>query len=293
LGNLVVIGGRVTLFDCIEFSEALRWIDVASELAFTYIDLIDHCQPGLACWLLNEWLACSGDYDAVPVLRFYAVYRALVRAKVAAIRHQQDGPDDGQTDGYLALAERLIAPRSPRLIITHGVAGCGKTRTSREVLLADEAAATIRLRSDVERKRLFGLGAAANSGSPVGGGIYSGDASERTYQRLAELACSVLAAGWSVIVDAAFLERRRRESFRQLATAAGAAFFIVAPSATPGELAARVRARRAKGYDASEADVDVLARQLACVEALGDDERAHLLPARRFRSGQPRHRPQA
>jgi aminoglycoside phosphotransferase family enzyme len=92
LGNLVVIDGRVTLFDCIEFSEALRWIDVASELAFTYIDLLDHRQPGLACWLLNEWLTCSGDYDAAQVLRFYAVYRALVRAKVAAIRSRQDGP---------------------------------------------------------------------------------------------------------------------------------------------------------------------------------------------------------
>jgi hypothetical protein len=279
LGNLVVIDGRVTLFDCIEFSEALRWIDVASEIAFTYIDLLDHRQPGLACWLLNEWLACSGDYDAVPMLRFYAVYRALVRSKVAAIRNRQDGADDGQAAGYLALAERLVAPPPPRLIITHGVAGCGKTRASRDLLLADAAAATIRLRSDVERKRLFGLAAAADSGSPVDGGIYSGDASERTYERLAELARGLLAAGWSVIVDAAFLERRRRASFRHLATGAGAAFFIVAPAATPGELAARVSRRIARRHDASEADLNVLARQLAHVEALADDERAQLLPA--------------
>ena len=293
LGNLVVIEGRVTLFDCIEFSEALRWIDVASELAFTYIDLLDHHQPGLACWLLNEWLACSGDHDAVPVLRFYAVYRALVRAKVATIRNRQDGPDDGQADGYLALAERLAVPPPPRLIITHGVTGCGKTRASRNLLLADAAAETVRLRSDVERKRLFGLATTADSGSPVDGGIYTGDASERTYERLAELARRMLAAGWSVIVDAAFLERRRRETFRQLAADACAAFFIVAPSATHGELAARVRGRRAKGRDASEADLNVLARQLARVEALGDDERAHLLPARHSRSGQPHRRPQA
>ncbi|EXI91553.1 MAG: putative protein, probably involved in trehalose biosynthesis [Candidatus Accumulibacter sp. BA-94] len=290
LGNLVVIDGRVTLFDCIEFSEALRWIDVASELAFTYIDLLDHRQPGLACWLINEWLTCSGDYDAAQVLRFYAVYRALVRAKVAAIRSRQDGPDDGQADGYLALAERLIVPPPPRLIITHGVAGCGKTRASRDLLLTDDAAATLRLRSDVERKRLFGLAARADSGSPVGGGIYSGDASERTYGRLCELARGLLAAGWSVIVDAAFLERRRREAFHHLATEAGAAFFIVAPSATRGQLAARVRRRLAKGHDASEADLSVLAGQLAHIEALGDDERAHLLPGRRPRPGQPHGR---
>jgi aminoglycoside phosphotransferase family enzyme/predicted kinase len=290
LGNLVVIDGRVTLFDCIEFSEALRWIDVASELAFTYIDLLDHRQPGLACWLLNEWLTCSGDYDAAQVLRFYAVYRALVRAKVAAIRSRQDGPDDGQAGGYLALAERLIVPPEPRLIITHGVAGCGKTRASRELLLADDAAATLRLRSDVERKRLFGLAASASSGSPMDGGIYSGDASERTYDRLRELARGLLAAGWSVIIDAAFLERRRRESFHRLATDAGAAFFIVAPAATPGQLAARVRGRLAKGHDASEADLSVLAGQLARIEALGDAERAHLLPGRRPGSGEPQGR---
>ncbi|MEF8729361.1 MAG: AAA family ATPase [Accumulibacter sp.] len=293
LGNLVMIDGRVTLFDCIEFSEALRWIDVASEIAFTYIDLLDHRQPGLACWLLNEWLACSGDYDAVPMLRFYAVYRALVRTKVAAIRKRQDGAEDGQADGYLALAERLVAPPPPRLIITHGVAGCGKTRAARDLLLADAAAATVLLRSDVERKRLFGLAAAADSGSPVDGGIYSAAASERTYERLAELARDLLAAGWSVIVDAAFLERRRRASFRQLATGAGAAFFIVAPAASPGQLAARIRGRLAQRRDASEADLNVLARQLARVEALGDDERAQLLPARHTVPGQPHHRLQA
>ncbi|HCV12955.1 MAG TPA: hypothetical protein DGC76_04515 [Candidatus Accumulibacter sp.] len=281
LGNLVLIDGRVTLFDCIEFSEALRWIDVASELAFTYIDLLDHRQPGLACWLLNEWLTCSGDYDAAQVLRFYAVYRALVRAKVAAIRSRQDGPDDGQADGYLALAERLVVPPPPRLIITHGVAGCGKSRASRDLLLADGAAATIRLRSDVERKRLFGLAASGASGSPPDGGIYSSAASERTYRRLAELAEGLLASGWSVIIDAAFLERERRSAFHRLAAAVGAAFFIVSPQATPGQLAARVRGRLAKGRDASEANLSVLFRQLARIEALGEDEREHLLPALR------------
>lgn len=75
LGNLVLIDGRVTLFDCLEFNPALRWIDVASEIAFTYIDLLDHGQPGLAACLLNQWLNDTGDYASVAVLRFYAVYR--------------------------------------------------------------------------------------------------------------------------------------------------------------------------------------------------------------------------
>ncbi len=278
LGNLVLIDGRVTLFDCIEFSEELRWIDVASEVAFLYVDFLDQRQPGLACWLLNEWLARTGDHDAVQVLRFYAVYRALVRAKVAAIRARQANTILEQAQEYLALAERLIEPPAPRLIITHGVAGCGKSRVSRRLLLSDQAAATLRLRSDVERRRLFGIAATSNSNSPIDGGIYAREASELTYQRLHELAQELLAAGWSVIVDAAFLERSRRDAFRALAAQTGVPFFIVAPQATPAQLRARVLRRLAKGHDASEATLPVLEQQLTRIEGLNTDERVYLFP---------------
>jgi hypothetical protein len=122
-------------------------------------------------------------------------------------------PISDQALAYLALAERLVKPPPARLIITHGVAGCGKSRASRRLLLGDQAAATLRLRSDVERKRLFGIAPTASSKSAPGNGIYTRNASDLTYQRLHELASELLAAGWSVIVDAAFLERSRREPF--------------------------------------------------------------------------------
>ncbi|MBL8367939.1 MAG: AAA family ATPase [Candidatus Accumulibacter sp.] len=277
LGNLVLIDDKVRLFDCIEFSEDLRWIDVASEIAFTFIDLVDHDQPGLAGWLVNEWLSCSGDYDAVQVLRFYAVYRALVRAKVAALRARQTNGDSSQARHYLALAEHLAKPPPARLIITHGVAGCGKSRAARRILLHDPEAATLRVRSDVERKRLFDLDATARSGSPVDGGIYASDASELTYARLYALARELLVANWSVIVDAAFLEGNRRDRFRALAAHTNAAFFIVAPQATPAVLRARIRGRLHKGHDASEATLAVLAQQLARTQPLRADERDCLL----------------
>jgi len=85
LGNLVLIGGEVTAFDCIEFNEEFRRIDVASEMAFLWVDLLDHGRPELAAWLLNVWLEIGGDFQALHVFRFYAVYRAMVRAKVAAL----------------------------------------------------------------------------------------------------------------------------------------------------------------------------------------------------------------
>lgn len=266
LGNLVLLDGQVTPFDCIEFSAPLRWIDVASEIAFTYVDLLDRGHPDLAGWLLNEWLAESGDFGAVPVLRFYAAYRAMVRAKVAAL-----GGDAARADDYLGLAETLAAPPPPRLTITFGLSGSGKTTRSSALLRADPRAATLRLRSDVERKRLFRLHALADSRSTADAGIYTADATRRTYAHLADTAASLLAAGWSVIIDAAFLRRDERHAFQALAAAHGARFAILACTAPLDELRHRLQTRRG---DASEATVAILEKQLDWVEALDDSEKA-------------------
>jgi aminoglycoside phosphotransferase family enzyme/predicted kinase len=266
LGNLVLLDGKPTPFDCIEFNDGFRWIDVASELAFTYLDLLDHGKPGLACWLLNEWLIWSGDFGALAVLRFYAVYRAMVRAKVAAIRSQVD-----EAAEYLVMGEALTTTQSPQLAITHGVSGSGKTTVSGLRLLADEHAATIRLRSDVERKRLFGLAPDADSA----GTIYGQEATVRTYARLADLARDALADRWSVIVDAAFLKRAERDAFRALAQSAHVPCTILACAASADELRRRLAARAG---DASEADASILELQLGWLEPLRDDEAAIVRP---------------
>ena len=272
LANLVLTGGKVTMFDCIEFNEDLRWIDVASEIAFTYVDLLAHQRPGLAGWFVNEVLSRSGDYESVQVVQFYAVYRALVRAKVAAIRGQQVADAADQANAYLTMAERLITPRPLRLVITHGVTGCGKTFITDRLLQRAPYASTLRLRSDVERKRLHGLESADRSGSAIESGIYTAAGHARTYTHLRELAAMLLHAGWSVIVDAAFLKRADRASFRALALDAGADFSILAPQATPEQLRQRIEARAAHGLDASEGSLEVLELQLRTTEPLADDE---------------------
>ncbi len=279
LGNLILRGGRVVAFDCIEFNEDFRWIDVAAEIAFTLVDLLDHGEPGLACWLLNEWLTANGDFDALRVLRFYCVYRSLVRAKVSAIRADQEeaaaaGRDLAAARTYLDLAERLCRPPPPTLTIAHGVSGSGKSHAAQALLLADLHCATVRLRSDVERKRLFGLAARERSGSPLDGGIYTPQAHLATYRRLEELAQLALHEGQSVIVDAAFLKRAERDAFRRLAANNDVPFAILACDAPAAELRRRVGARRG---DASEATLAVLERQLAGIEPLADDEREFVL----------------
>ena len=272
LSNLVLIDDHVQMFDCIEFSDDLRWIDVASEIAFAYVDLIAHAQPGLANWFINEVWDRTGDYEAAQVMRFYAVYRALVRAKVAAIRAQQTHEDCTEAMAHVALAEGLVAPQPLRLVITHGLAGCGKTAASRNLLQTDAQARTVRLRSDTERKRMFGLEASESSHSGIGQGIYAPGVSARTYRRLLELGEVLLRAGWSVIVDATFLKRADRDSFRALAARTGAAFSILAPQATTAQLRERIVARQEQGRDASEATLDVLALQMKLIEPLAPEE---------------------
>ncbi|MBS3934709.1 MAG: AAA family ATPase, partial [Sulfuritalea sp.] len=260
LGNLVLLDGRVLPFDGIEFNEDLRCIDVASEIAFALLDLLDHDRPGLATWLLSEWLVWSGDFDALAVLRFYLVYRALVRAKVSALQRRTP-----EATGYLAWAARLTDPPAPTLTIACGPSGCGKTHETSRRLAGADFLATVRIRSDVERKRLHGLAPDERSG----GAIYSPAATARTYVRLAELAEATLRAGWSVIVDAAFLKRAERDVFRALAARLAAPFALVAPQATPEEMARRIAARQ---NDASEATIEVLKDQLRGFEPPAQDE---------------------
>jgi aminoglycoside phosphotransferase family enzyme/predicted kinase len=272
LANLVLIGEKVQMFDCIEFNEDLRWIDVSSDIAFPYVDLLARKQGGLANWFVNEVLSHSGDYEAAALLRFYAVYRALVRAKVASLRLLQVAGDASEVLAYVALAERLAAPPPARLVITHGLSGCGKTSATNERLQNDPNASTLRLRSDVERKRLAGLSSTAPSGSPLDGGIYSAAAQQQTYTHLHTLAGLLLRAGWSVIVDATFLKRSERDAFRALAQDRGLAFEILAPQASADQLRQRIQARSVLGHDASEATLEVLERQIRTVEPLGADE---------------------
>lgn len=278
LANLVLINGQVRLFDCLEFNDDLRWLDVASDIAFTYIDLLAHAQPGLANWFVNEAISHSGDLQAALLLRFYAVYRCLVRAKVAAIRASQTQTDGGDVLAQIRLAHALASPPPLRLLITHGLSGCGKTWQTDRLLQRDPHANTLRLRADVERRHLFGLGPDTASGSGVNNGIYSATAHARTYAHLHTWAAQWLRAGWSVVVDAAFLRCADRDRFRALAQASGAAFGILAPQASAQQLRARIKARAAQGSDASEATLAVLAQQQRDIEPLRSSELALVQP---------------
>ena len=275
LGNIAVIDGEVTIFDCIEFNEQMRWIDVMSEVAFTAMDLQDRGHAELAHRFVNAYLELTGDYAGLSVLRFYLVYRALVRAKIALLRAIQLPPGEARAplyaerDGYLRLAEAYARSPEPAILITHGITGCGKTTLSQALL---EQIGAIRIRTDVERKRLHGLAPTARSDAATARMLYGADATRRTYDHVLHLAASVAAAGFVAIVDGTFLRRWQRDRFRRLAAELGIPFVIVAFSASEGVLRRRVAERARRGTDASDADVAVLEHQLGVRQSFGADE---------------------
>jgi uncharacterized protein len=272
LGNLVLYRGRPTMFDCLEFNPDLRWIDVMSDVAFLVMDLHDRRASPTAWRVLNVWLELTGDYFGLRVLKYYLAYRALVRAKVAALRLRQ--PDlssvevqshDQQLHGYIELATTLTRPIRPFLMLMHGVSGSGKSFVARK--LAAELGA-VQIRSDVERKRLLGGWPSANSGVAVSFDLYSQDATRRTYERLRTLVREIVGSGCSAIVDAAFLRRADRDDFASVAGELGVSFVIVACSAPDSVLRERVLQRHSIGQDPSDADVPVLEKQLATYEPI-------------------------
>jgi len=281
LGNITLIDGRVTPFDCLEFNPHLRWIDVFSEVAFLLMDLDDRGHTQFANRFLNAYLQDSGDYDGLAVLRYYLVYRAMVRAKVAILRRQQTETGstghiqaDADYHQYTKLALAYTRRDRAVMVITRGLSGSGKSSVARALC---ERTGMIQLRSDVERKRLAGLSAMDTSHSGTGTGLYSADKTANTYQQLATMATIVLAAGYSVIIDATFLKRAHRDQFRTLAATSGAAFLILECTAENSELERRILSRSTRRNDASEATLDVLHAQQTADEPLAGEELQYLL----------------
>ncbi len=265
LANVVMLGDDATAFDCLEFDPGLRWIDVLNDASFLVMDLWAHGRRDLAFRFLNAYLEQTGDYAGLPVLRFYLVYRALVRALVGRLQAAASAAPD-----YLALAQALAQTSDARLLATCGLPGSGKSHVTQRLL---EAAGAIRIRSDVERKRLHGLPPLADSHAS-GIGIYTPQANDATFSRLRALAGLSLLAGWPTIVDAASLRHAERERFQGVAIAAGAPFTLLVCDAPPEVLRERVRQREARGNDASEAGVAVLERLMLTREPLSAAEQA-------------------
>jgi aminoglycoside phosphotransferase family enzyme/predicted kinase len=261
LGNVCLVEGRPTLFDAIEFNDDFAGIDVLYDLAFLLMDLTARQLPALAAVAFNRYLDRTGDDEGLPALPLFLSARAGVRAHVlGTLAHAATGSDAARASeraaAYLRLATTLLAPHPPRLIAVGGLSGSGKSSVAQALagdFLPTPGARVIR--SDVVRKRLARV--AAETRLPRES--YDLASAERVYSASREAARHVVAAGYSVILDAAFLRAEERAAAADLARDLEIPFTGLWLDAPADVLAQRIEQRR---DDASDADRAVLALQL-------------------------------
>jgi aminoglycoside phosphotransferase family enzyme/predicted kinase len=272
--NIVRWRQRWLPFDCLEFDPDLRWVDVISDAAFLFMDLVSRRHEDLANAFLSRYLEDTGDYEGLRLLPLYAAYLALVRAKVDALGAETAGPEErraleARLAERLATAVLFMDARPPALVIMHGVTASGKSWLSERLVSRIHA---VRIRSDLERKRLLGVAPLARRVFAVGEGDYTAATMQRTYERLLECADSALEGSCSVIVDATFLNPAHRAMFRSLALRRRCRYLIVSCASDAATLKSRLEARARSGLDPSEATGAVLDQQLASLRPLTREE---------------------
>ena len=262
LANITLFHEELRLFDCIEFNLQFRWIDTICDLAFLLMDLEANGEFRWANRCLNRYLEISGDYQALPLLNFYKAYRSMVRAKVAVL----GGMNDIQTlRRYLRLTDYYARRPKPALFLMHGVSGSGKSHLSQQLV---DQTDTIRIRSDVERKRLFRE--LSLKGEKID--LYGPQMNAHTFNLLHDTSADLLRNGYSVIVDATFIRQRTRQSYIELAEQLNIPIRIISCTCEQKLIEARLKRRESEGNDASDADIRVMRDQIQHQQPLTEEE---------------------
>jgi predicted kinase len=256
--------GQPVLFDAIEFDEELATVDTLYDLAFLLMDLNRRGQRPAANVILNRYLWQSGDpldLEGLAALPLFLGLRAAIRTMVTVQRAllEQDATairDVEIARGYLRAALAYLTPAPPRLIAVGGLSGTGKSTLA--AALAPEvgpAPGAVHLRSDLERKSLFGVAETVRLAPEH----YTPVTSAEVYGILHRKARTALAAGHAVIVDAVFAKPEERAAIEVVAAGLGTPFLGLWLTATPDHLLARVAQRSG---DASDATPGVVRQQL-------------------------------
>jgi aminoglycoside phosphotransferase family enzyme/predicted kinase len=258
LRNICLFKGEPTLFDCIEFGDAFASTDVLYDLAFLLMDLEHRGLRHLANIVFNRYLDRTDEIAGLAALPLFLAVRAAVRAKVAAASlavHKEKAMADA--NAYLDLAHSLLRPGSPHLIAIGGLSGTGKSTVALGLASDFAPAPGARvIRSDVLRKTLMQVAPETR----LSASAYTPAVNEQVYRRSRAEARAALGAGYTVILDATFIDPKQRNDLVEAARAANVRFtglWLTAPAAV---LEQRVKGRHG---DASDADHAVLMRQLA------------------------------
>ena len=256
LRNIVLLDGEPTLFDAVEFDDAVATGDVLYDLAFLLMDLWERGLRSDANLVLNRylWGGNEGQIRGLAALPIFLSIRAAIRAKVvaASLPHLTGGARRAMEDEaqqYFAAAENFIEPREPCLIAIGGLSGSGKTTLAAAIAPSlGQPPGAIHLRSDIERKVLAGVAETDRLPEET----YTEAASDAVYASLRRKAKLVLEAGYSVIVDAVHARPAERDGIAATAAQAGAPFRGLWLEAPISALVERVRARSGDASDATE-----------------------------------------
>ncbi len=236
----------IVIFDCIEFNRRFRYTDVAADLAFLAMDLDFHDRPDFSRMLIEIYVEYSQDWELLKMIRFYKCYRAYVRGKVESFQSEDPAQPDAarqkhlsQAQHYFALADAYAEAR-PYVVITSGLTGTGKSRLA-EALARDLDLALFQ--SDRIRKEISGMPPEEHRIEAFGKGIYSKEASRRTYQTLLSKAEETLKQGRPVILDATYLKQGERNAARELSDKHRVPFFVLEVTCPEEEVQRRLANR--------------------------------------------------
>jgi len=257
------------IFDCIEFNRGFRTIDILEDIAFLFMDLEYRGRFDLSARLHKAYFARLPKALDEELLRFYKVYRAVVRGKVEgfAARGVEDASEReravARARDYFGLAGHYIShfkkPFNP--IVFMGLSGSGKSTIAR-----DFSPNAVILRSDEMRKEITGVGRGRHAYSSFGEGIYTSELTNRIYCLMLERAVECARMGRKVIVDATYLKAEQRQDFHETCIAEGLNPFFIHCFAGETVLKDRIRKRMEAGTDVSDADIAVLEHQLEHLE---------------------------
>lgn len=259
LKNIALFQGKPVVFDCIEFSDEYRMIDIMSDVAFLVMDCDARGRSDLGFRFLSRYLELSGDYGGVALLPLYLSYRAGVRGKVACLLSDnkevdvnEESQQSSESVAYFNLAESYTTSAQPRLFAIGGLSGSGKSHLA---LLGCGIERAIIIRSDATRKQLASKYPELK--------LYNEEMSVKTYASMFKNAKTALAAGYSVILDATFLQHKFRENIRQLAQSENVKYHILWLDVDVSVLHKHISQRMQTEKDISDATLYVLDMQMA------------------------------
>jgi len=262
--------GRLLLFDCIEYNEPFRFVDVMSEVAFTVMDLEARQRKDLANVFLNTYVEQTGDWEGLQVLPLYLSRQAYVRAKVTSFLLDDPGvpaavkEESAKTAaGYYTQAWEYTKPRQGQLFLMSGLSGSGKSTTAKQ--LARHVGAIL-IRSDAVRKHLGGVPLSERGGDD----LYTPEMTQKTYARLLELGLMLASGGFTVILDAKYDRTALRMDAINQAQARQIPLTILNCTAPVEVLRDRLSSRTG---DIADATADLLESQLAAAEAFSEEEK--------------------